>query len=111
MKTTETSVKKKEDRCALRKKAKRFEESRDNLKAKNREKAATIKKLSDRLTELESSRNHWRTKSSQAAKECRAQEAELQRAASDFEALKEEYDQLQQEVENFKKKEKRRLFW
>lgn len=111
MEISETPATKKEDRCALRKKAKRFEQSRDNIKAKNREKAATIKKLSDRLTELKSSRDHWRAQSSLAAKECRAQKDELRRATKEVEALKEGYNQLQQEVDNFKKKRKTRLFW
>ena len=111
METVSNSVTKKEKHCDLRKKAKRFQESRDNLKAKNREKAGTIKKLSDRITELKSSRNHWREKSSQVAKKCRTKEIELERAVSEVDALKAECDQLRQEVETFKKKKKTRIFW
>jgi predicted RNase H-like nuclease (RuvC/YqgF family) len=104
MQTIKKPVKKTESRCTLRKKARRFEESRDNLKIKNREKATTIKKLSDRLTELKSSRDLWRAQSSQAEMESRAREAELKRTASEVDALKAECDQLRQDVENFKKK-------
>ena len=104
MEITEIPQKKKEDRCELRKKAKRFEQSRDNLKAKNRGKAGSIKKLSDRLNELESSRNHWRKESSKVAKKCRLQEEELKRAASKVDALQEEREQLRKHAELFKAK-------
>lgn len=106
MEATEKPKKKKEDLCALRKKTKRFEQSRDNLKSKNREKSISIKKLKDRLAELEFSRNQWKEKSYRAEKKCRIKETELNQAARERDSLKTECDQLKHEVENFKKKRK-----
>lgn len=110
MKTTE-KPKTKEDRCILRKKAKRFEQSRDNLKAKNREKSTTIKKLKDRLAELELSRNHWRKQNAKAERESQIKEIELNEVAQENSTLKVERDQLKQEMENFKKKYKNLMTW
>ena len=111
MKTSKTPIAKaKEGRYAIRKKAKRIEQSRDNLKAKNREKAVSIKKLKDRLTELESSRDHWRKQSTHAIKQCRTHEDNLKESARKIDALKTECDQLQQEIETYKKKKMNPLF-
>jgi chromosome segregation ATPase len=97
-------VSKKELLCLVRKKAKRFQQSRDSLKIKNSEKATTIKKLRDRLAEIETSRAHWREQSNQVAEKCEEQKAALDRLNADNEALKQECHQLHQAIEVFKKK-------
>lgn len=113
MKKATLIPKKKESRSEIRKKANRFEESRDNLKKKNKEKTHTIKELRDRLSEIADSRDHWHKKSKEVMRTHREfseqKQEELKQAEREIEVLKEERCQLQEAVESFKKKGKKSL--
>lgn len=94
----------KEEARKLRKKVKRVEESRNQIKTKNREKGEIIKMYLDRQQELKDNRNNWKTK-------CKQQEAsndelskKLKNLASQLKMTEEELQQIRDEFNEVKKK-------
>ncbi len=61
--------KSKEQPGLLRKENKRLLKSRDNIKAKNREKSRVIRRTKDLVTEARQSRDSWQRKTLQSKKE------------------------------------------
>jgi hypothetical protein len=104
----------KERPTELNKKIKRLQESRDNLKIKNREKNLLNQKLRDRNIEISESRNQWKTRNKelydrQVELEQRLQAAqesvECERIRADKE--RQRADDLQAEIEIAWKKKSR----
>lgn len=88
----------------LRKEKARIAKGREIFKQRNKEKAATIKRLIDEKEEVESSREKWRHRFRDAEKEKAELEKELQSAKQ---ALVEEQQlsaKLRYEIEMIKKK-------
>lgn len=88
----------------LRKKIKRVEESRSSIKDKNREKAAVIKASNDRKRELEESRDQWKAKCKQKEKEALELEEKYAYLANLFDMKEEQLRQILDDIEELKKK-------
>jgi hypothetical protein len=104
----------KERPTELNKKIKRLQESRDNLKIKNREKNLLNQKLRDRNIEIAESRNQWKMRNKELHSRQVELEQQLQIAQDSIErerirADKERQraDNLQAEIETAWKKKSR----
>ncbi len=71
----------KERPTELHKKIKRLKESRDGLKASNREKSLKTQRLQDRNAEIIESRDHWRARNKELRKEFARQKEDLEQQA------------------------------
>jgi chromosome segregation ATPase len=100
----EKKIDKKEEARTLRKKIKRVEESRSSIKDKHREKGSTIKKLKDRQTELEGSRDQWRDRCKQSEKKNADLAEKYKHLADLFEMKEEQLKDILGDVEELKKK-------
>lgn len=94
----------KEETRALRKKAKRLEESRLSIKAKSREKGKIIKAHQDRQTELEKNRDDWKAKCKVQEKERIAADDKYKQVAALFDMKEEQLKEILREFEELKKK-------
>jgi len=94
----------KEETRALRKKAKRIEESRSLLKTKNREKGRTIKAYQDRQAELEQNRDDWKAKCKKEEIERTELDKKYKKIAALFEMKEEKLREILKEFEDLKKK-------
>jgi chromosome segregation ATPase len=94
----------KEEARILRKKIKRVEESRSAIKNKNREKGTVIRKSQDRQKELEDSRNQWKAKYKEKEKESTEISEKYAYIASLFEIKEEQLRQVLKDFEELKKK-------
>ncbi len=106
-----TATKKKERPRELRRKITRITKSRDNLKTKNSEKRIVIKGRGKQIAKLTASRDNWRKKYRQEAKELNRSldesESALSRANQEVDTLKKERERLELAVEDLKKKRTR----
>jgi chromosome segregation ATPase len=94
----------KEEARALRKKAKRIEESRSLIKAKSREKGKIIKAYQDRQSELEKNRDDWKTKCNDQKRKRIEADKRYENLAAMFEMKEEELKDIMKEFEDLKKK-------
>ena len=94
----------KEETRALRKKAKRVEESRASIKAKSREKGKIIKAHQDRQTELEKNRDDWKVKCKEQEQERINADNKYKQVAALFEMKEEQFREILKEFEELKKK-------
>jgi chromosome segregation ATPase len=94
----------KEEVRELRKKAKRIEESRSLIKAKNRKKGEIIKTYQDRQGELEQSRDSWKAKYKAQEKDCAEMEKQYKKMAALFEMKEEQLKEILTEFQELKKK-------
>jgi len=88
----------------LRKEVKRLLQSRDNIKAKSRVKAQTIKDYQDRFRELTESRNRWKTEVKEEKKKTRQLQDKLDRRDEMLSQAQAERNQLVTEIRNIKKR-------
>lgn len=88
----------------LRKEVKRLAKSRDNIKAKSRDKAHIIKDYQDRLREVTESRNRWKEKLKEEKQNCSQLQDELHRQNEALSELQEERDQILSEFRQLQKK-------
>ncbi len=95
----------------LRKRNKRLEKGRDALKEKNKQKAKSIKKLRGTIDDAKESRNSWKHQCQQTIEKNKKLTADMeQRSKQLLEAEKtilekdEQFIQLQQMFDDFKKK-------
>ena len=89
---------------ALRKKNKRIEESRAEIKAKSREKSKAIKEYQDRQTELAKNRDDWRAKCKEQEKERIAVEDKYKQVVALLDMKEEQLEDILKEFEELKKK-------
>lgn len=94
----------KKEARTLRKKAKRIEESRSLIKAKNREKGKIIKAYQDRQTELEQNRDNWKEKCKKEEMERMELDKKYKHIAALFEMKEEKLREILKEFEELKKK-------
>ena len=94
----------KEETRTLRKKVKRIEVSRSSIKAKNRKKGEIIKDLQGRKSELEESRDKWKTKHSAQEKACDELSKKYREMADLLQIKEEELREVIKEFEEVKKK-------
>jgi len=87
----------------LRKEVKRLTESRDNIKAKSRVKAETIKNYQDRLQEITESRDRWKRCVKEEKQNTNQLQNELYKRNETLSRLQSERDQLFKEVQELKK--------
>lgn len=88
----------------LNKQLKRITHSRDEAKEKNREKNLLNQKLRDRNVEILESRDHWREKYKEISREKKDLEQQMQFTQDRLEQESKRAEQLQQEIEEIKKK-------
>ncbi len=88
---------------ALRKKAKRIEESRASIKAKSREKGKVIKAHQDRQTELEKNRDDWKAKCKEQKKARLDADDKYKQVAALLEMKEERLREILKEFEELKK--------
>jgi hypothetical protein len=94
----------KEEARALRKKAKRVEESRSLIKAKSREKGKIIKAQQDRQAELEQNRDDWKAKCKEQERGRIEADNNYKQVAALFEMKEEQLREILREFEELKKK-------
>lgn len=94
----------KEEARALRKKAKRVEESRSLIKLKSREKGKIIKAHQDRQTELEQNRDDWKAKCKEQEKARRDSDNKYKQVADLLNIKEEQLREILKEFEELKKK-------
>lgn len=94
----------KEETRALRKKTKRIEESRNSIKAKNREKGKIIKAHQDRQNELEKNRDDWKAKCKEQEKERINADNKYKEFAALFDMKEEQLRDILKELDELKKK-------
>ena len=94
----------KENARALRKKAKRLEDSRASIKAKHREKGKIIKAHQDRQAEIEKSRDDWKMKCKEQEKERIDADDKYKQVANLLNMKEEELREILKELEELKKK-------
>lgn len=88
----------------LRKKTKRVEESRSQIKAKSREKGKIIKLHKDRQVELEQNRDVWKAKCKEQEKKRIEVENCYKNLAEQLQMKEEELREMLKELEGLKKK-------
>ena len=100
---------KKETARDVRKRNKRLEESRDELKTKSRQQASTIKALKGKASDLQDSRDLWKERCDKevAKKKCLEIELKAEKQRSDqLATLAQERERLLEMKKNFQDEEK-----
>lgn len=102
--TNDKATKKQEKPRDIRKKNKRLEVSRDDLKRKNKQKALEIKRLGGKIDDINESRDKWRQRYEAETSKAHELGAQLKDVEAKLNAERQLAQQLRIEIETFQKK-------
>jgi chromosome segregation ATPase len=88
----------------MRKEIKRLTKSRNEFKARNKEKYLEAKRLSGRAKELSDSRKHWKDRTVELEDHKRKLESTLENSKMEAEQERDKSSRLSSEIEQLKKK-------